>query len=97
MTIHIGIRELRQHASLYLRRVRAGETITLTDRGEPFAEIRPISAHRSTLDRLIAEGRARPPRADLATFLKRPAAPAPEGRSRALSDLVIEARADERS
>lgn len=96
MAIHIGIRELRQHASLYLRRVRAGETITLTDRGEPFAEIRPIPAHRGTLDRLIAEGRARPPEADLAAFLAQPLPPASKRGKRALSDLAIQSRADER-
>lgn len=96
MTIRIGIRELRQHASLYLRRVRAGETITLTDRGEPFAEIRPIPAHRGTLERLIAEGRARPPKADLAAFLAQPLPPPSRLGKRALSDAVIESRADER-
>ncbi|MCA9853061.1 MAG: type II toxin-antitoxin system prevent-host-death family antitoxin [Dehalococcoidia bacterium] len=33
----LGIRELRQHASKYLRLVRDGETIQVTDRGEPIA------------------------------------------------------------
>jgi prevent-host-death family protein len=33
----IGIRELRQRASDYLRRVEAGETIEVTDRGRPVA------------------------------------------------------------
>lgn len=96
MTITIGIRELRQNASRYLRRVRAGETITLTDRGEPFAEIRPLAAHGSQLDRLIATGRARPPEGDLAAFLEaHPPVPAEAG-ERQLSQLVIDARADER-
>lgn len=69
MGITIGIRELRQHASQYLRRVRAGETITLTDRGEPFAEIRPVKPHASILDRLVAEGRARPATGNLSEWL----------------------------
>lgn len=96
MGIRIGIRELRQHASLYLRRVRAGETITLTDRGEPFAEIRPVTPATGVLDRLIAEGRARPPETDLAAFLAQPLPPSSKRGKRALSDLVIQSRADER-
>lgn len=38
----IGIRELRQKASEYLRRVEAGETIEVTDRGRPIALLTPI-------------------------------------------------------
>ena len=33
----IGVRELRQHASRYLRRVAAGESFTVTDYGKPVA------------------------------------------------------------
>jgi len=33
----VGIRELRQRASELLRRVEAGETIEVTDRGRPVA------------------------------------------------------------
>ncbi len=96
MTIRIGIRELRQHASQYLRRVRAGETITLTDRGEPFAEIRPVNYRGSALDRLIATGRAKPAEADFTEFLDEyPPMPAKRG-ERPLSELVIQLRADER-
>ena len=35
----IGIRELNQQTSQVLDRVRAGETIEITDRGVPVAEI----------------------------------------------------------
>ncbi len=38
----VGIRELRQKASEYLRRVAAGETIEVTDRGRPVALLTPI-------------------------------------------------------
>ncbi|MBK5222111.1 MAG: type II toxin-antitoxin system Phd/YefM family antitoxin [Acidimicrobiia bacterium] len=38
----IGIRELRQNASRYLARVRAGETIEVTDRGRPVARLVPV-------------------------------------------------------
>ena len=39
----IGVRELRQHASRYLQRVAAGESIEVTDRGRPVARLVPIS------------------------------------------------------
>lgn len=38
----IGVRELRQHASTYLARVRAGETVEVTDRGRPVARLVPV-------------------------------------------------------
>ena len=96
MVIVIGIRELRQHASRYLRRVRAGETITITDRGEPVAELRPVRPHRNVLDRLIAEGRVTPPTTDLREFLKNhPPIPREPG-ERLLSDILREMRDEER-
>lgn len=80
MTITIGIRELRQHASKYLRRVRAGETVILTDRGEPFAEIRPTAPQGSILDQMIADGRATAPVGSFTEFLvKYPPLPLPPG------------------
>jgi prevent-host-death family protein len=33
----VGLRELRQNASVYLRQVTAGETIQIVDRGRPVA------------------------------------------------------------
>lgn len=36
------MRELRQHASRYLARVRAGETIEVTDRGRAVARLVPV-------------------------------------------------------
>lgn len=37
----IGVRELRQQASRYLRRVVAGESFTITDYGKPVAVLAP--------------------------------------------------------
>ena len=51
----IGIRELRQRASEYLRRVEAGETFQVTDRGRPVALLGPIP-DVSPLERLRASG-----------------------------------------
>jgi prevent-host-death family protein len=38
----IGVRELRQNASAYLRLVEAGESVEVTDRGRPVALLVPI-------------------------------------------------------
>ena len=54
----IGVRELRQYASKYLRDVERGETYQVTDRGRPVALLRPIR-NRSRLDELAAQGRLR--------------------------------------
>ena len=42
----VGIRELKARLSSYVRRVRRGEVIRVTDRGEVVAELRPPSAAR---------------------------------------------------
>ncbi len=36
----VGIRELKSHLSAYLRKVKRGETVRVTDRGRLVAEIR---------------------------------------------------------
>jgi prevent-host-death family protein len=42
-TAVVGSRELKTHLGQYLRRVRGGETILVTDRSEPVAELRPLT------------------------------------------------------
>lgn len=39
----IGVRELRQNASRYLARVAAGESLEITDRGTPVAQLVPLT------------------------------------------------------
>jgi prevent-host-death family protein len=58
------IRELRQRASELLRRVEAGETIEITDRGRPVAVLAPLPDQRP-IDRLRATGDLVPAEADL--------------------------------
>ncbi|MEX2612685.1 MAG: type II toxin-antitoxin system prevent-host-death family antitoxin [Gaiellaceae bacterium] len=66
MKATVGIAELRQNLSRYLRRVERGERLIVTDRNRPVAEIGPPPTAGSDLDRLIAEGRvSRPPRRGL--------------------------------
>ncbi|HYA00422.1 MAG TPA: type II toxin-antitoxin system prevent-host-death family antitoxin [Candidatus Binatia bacterium] len=40
--VTVGVRELRQRASELLRRVEAGETVEVTDRGRPVALLTPL-------------------------------------------------------
>jgi len=56
----IGVRELRQSASKYLRRVAAGESFTVTDRGIPVAQLVPPDSS-SSIEGLIARGELLPP------------------------------------
>ena len=62
----VGVAELRQNLSRYLRRVENGERLLVTDRNRPVAELGPPPSTGEALDRLIAEGRvARPARLGL--------------------------------
>jgi prevent-host-death family protein len=58
----VGVRELRQNLSVYLRRVKAGETLEVTEHGQTVARLTPQPPETlSPLQRLIAEGRATTP------------------------------------
>jgi prevent-host-death family protein len=61
----VGVRELRQRASELLRRVAAGETIEVTDRGRPVALLSPLP-EAGPLERLRAAGEVTPAAGDLA-------------------------------
>lgn len=52
----VGIRELKNSLSAYLRAVREGESVVVTDRGIPVARIIPAGISRE-LAALIAQGR----------------------------------------
>ncbi|MEX2236730.1 MAG: type II toxin-antitoxin system prevent-host-death family antitoxin [Dehalococcoidia bacterium] len=56
--ITVGIRELRTRLSSYLRQVRSGEVITVTDRGKPVARLEGVSDDDppESLKPLIASG-----------------------------------------
>jgi|SRR5665811_183611 len=88
----IGVRELRQHASAWLRRVEAGESFEVTDRGRPVARLVPAEAIEG-LRALRAAGRARPASGHLADAPP-PIPPAP-GRPTA-GEILRQMRADER-
>jgi antitoxin (DNA-binding transcriptional repressor) of toxin-antitoxin stability system len=79
----VGIAELRQNLSRYLKLVEQGERLVVTDRNRAVAELGPPPSTGEALDGLIAAGRvSRPLRRGL---------PAPldlAGEPRALSDAL---------
>jgi prevent-host-death family protein len=85
-TNRVGVRELRQNLSRYLRRVALGERLEVTERGKPVAVLAPASEPQSALRRLIASGRARPPEGDLLD-LAPPKGPVTARGTDALQDL----------
>jgi prevent-host-death family protein len=56
----IGVRELRQHASRYLEKVKAGEVVEITERGTLVALLVSPTPAVAERDRLIASGRLVP-------------------------------------
>jgi prevent-host-death family protein len=60
----VGVRELRQNLSVYLRRAAKGEVFEVTEHGRPVAMLAPLPPG-DALDRLIALGLARPAEGDL--------------------------------
>jgi len=85
----VGVAELRQNLSRYLRRVENGERLLVTDRNRPVAELGPPSSSGADLDRLIVEGRvSRPTRRGLPPPLRL------EGDPYALSRALDEIRGE---
>jgi prevent-host-death family protein len=85
----VGVGELRQNLSRYLRMVEQGERLVVTDRNRPVAELGPPPATGEQLDRLIAEGRVtRPARTALPEPLRL------DGDPRALSRALGEIRSE---
>lgn len=83
------MRELRQHASRYLARVRRGESLRITDRGRPVALLVPVGESRR--DELVRRGLLRPGTGHVLDVepVELPGGPA-------LSEVLAEMRADER-
>lgn len=76
MAVSVGIRELRQNLSVYIKRVRSGEALQVTEYGRPVAMLAPLAELADPIARLDAEGlvvrRARGNLADLAPALEPP-------------------------
>lgn len=85
--------ELKARLSEYLRRVRRGDEIIVTDRGVAVARLVPADVPAG-YERLVRDGIARPPQRDLpADFWSKARAADPTGR---LVEIVLEERADDR-
>jgi prevent-host-death family protein len=82
----VGVRELRQNLTKYLRRVQRGERLEVTERGRPVAVLAPIADTESSLERLISSGRVLPPTGDLRDLLP-PKGPISKDVSEALEDV----------
>lgn len=86
-TSRVGVRELRQNLSVYLRRIAGGERFEVTDRGRRVALLVPIEETATPLQRLIAAGLATAPEGDLLEL-----GPPPGKISRTLSEALLEGR-----
>ena len=81
----VGVRELRQNLSVYLRRVKEGEALEVTEHGRTVARLVPSRERESVLERLIAEGKATRGRGRL-DDLPAPSGPITDVVSRALRE-----------
>ena len=61
----VGVRELRQNLSVYLRRVASGQKLRVTENGRTVAALVPLRDDESTMDRLAKQGRLIPARGNL--------------------------------
>ncbi len=91
--VTVGARELKTRLGTYLRRVREGQRIVVTERGTPVAELRGLAAGdddvEARLARLHAEGLVtRPSRHSLVAF--KPI----RNRGASLAEAIVEGRED---
>ncbi len=85
----VGVRELRDNLSEYLRRVREGELLVITDRGQPIGELGPAAASRNSQR---ARALARKGIASWSGGKPKGLLRAPRPRAGLVSDAVIEDR-----
>ena len=90
----VGIRDLRQNLSVYVKRVREdGRAYEVTERGEPVARLTPLADRpTSVIEQMIAEGRIAPA---IKEFESLPT-PLPAVEGKTASQILIEMREEER-
>ncbi|MBA3583451.1 MAG: type II toxin-antitoxin system prevent-host-death family antitoxin [Gemmatimonadetes bacterium] len=80
-----SVSNLKARLSEYLRVVKSGEEVIVTERGRPVARLAPLDPgvqHEAHLEKLIEAGLVRPPTGKLPEdFWDRPRPKDPEGRS----------------
>ncbi|HUQ86792.1 MAG TPA: type II toxin-antitoxin system prevent-host-death family antitoxin [Vicinamibacterales bacterium] len=90
MKAKVGVREIRQNLSVYLDRVKDGETLTVTEHGRDVALLTPLpKKEMNVLERMVAEGRATAPTESLRNL--RLPKPGPPGLPRS-EDILAELR-----
>jgi prevent-host-death family protein len=92
--VSVGVREFKNHLSEYLRRVKAGEVVEVTQRGKPVARLLPSEpaseekAVEARIWEMVAQGKAH-------WSGRRPVPRKPVGKVRpgvSLSDLIVQER-----
>jgi prevent-host-death family protein len=83
----VGVRELRQNLSVYLDHVKEGATLTVTEHGRTVASLAPAArSEASTLERLVADGRATAPSRSLSALPSPRPATLPSSSDEALTE-----------
>ena len=91
----IGIRELRQHASVYVDLAEKGQTVDITNRGRLVARLVPAKEPESPLERLIAAGIIEPAEEPGNLLDVDPLPPLPPGKPTA-TEILLQMREEER-
>jgi prevent-host-death family protein len=88
----VGIRELRQNLSVYLKHVREeGRAYEVTERGEPVARLAPLTDRPTSIyEQMVADGRITPAKGDLLDIKPLPSLPGKQ-----LSEVLREMRDEE--
>jgi len=88
--VEVGVRELRQNLSVYLARLSEGTVYRVTDRGHAVALLIPLPKAATTVERLVATGRAVPATRDLLALGR------PPGRSTTALSKALQAVREDR-
>lgn len=92
-----NIATAKNQLSRLLQRVKRGETVLITERDKPIAQLGPVRATSDIVARLVAEGLVRAPDGpplDMKAFLKMPRPKLTENTS--LSGAILEERQEAR-
>jgi prevent-host-death family protein len=92
LNARVGVRELRQNLSVYLQRVKEGQSLDVTEHGRRVARLVPAAQQESRWERLLAEHRITPGRGSLAELGSPPLGP--PGKS--ATEILREMRDEER-
>jgi len=89
----VAARELKNRLGRYLKEVRRGRSLVITDRGKPVAQLSPVSENSGGETELLAilktletQGKLRLPTGPLRKFRPLP------GRGKSASQMIIEDR-----